>query len=171
MLWIRSNMVFFGTQGQVTPKWIVWSGRNLNLSEILWLSWLSASLKMIRSKVKVLSTGQHFLHCKSMGKFFITQGRIIPWSTVHSGPKSKSAEILWLSSLPASLDEDLIIWSCYPLDNIFPIISLWLPWKPEFWPNLPQNHMLPFPHPSDATYKVWSKLANWSQRYWSVDND
>ena len=31
----RSNMVFFGTQGQVTPKSIVRSRRNLNVSEIL----------------------------------------------------------------------------------------------------------------------------------------
>ena len=40
----RSNMVFFGTQGQVTPKWIVQSDssdQHLNSSKILWLSWLS----------------------------------------------------------------------------------------------------------------------------------
>ena len=35
-----SNMGFFGTQAQVTPKWIVWSGRNSKSSEILWPSWL-----------------------------------------------------------------------------------------------------------------------------------
>ena len=40
-----------------------------------------------------------------------------------------------------------------------------LPWKPEFWSNLPQNLMLPFPHPNDATHKIWSRLANWLQRY------
>ena len=37
-------------------------------------------------------------------------------------------------------------------DIIFPVISQWgggflLPWKPEFWSNLPQNHMQPFPQP------------------------
>ena len=32
-----------------------------------------------------------------------------------------------------------------------------LPWKPEFWSNLPQNLMQPFPHPNDATYKIWSR--------------
>ena len=31
--------------------------------------------------------------------------------------------------------------------------------------NLPQNLMQPFPHPNDATYKIWSRLANWLQRY------
>ena len=40
-----------------------------------------------------------------------------------------------------------------------------LPWKPEFWSNLPQNLMQPFPHPSDATHKIWSRLANWLHRY------
>ena len=40
-----------------------------------------------------------------------------------------------------------------------------LPWKPEFWSNLPQNLMQPFPHPSNATHKIWSRLADWLQRY------
>ena len=30
--------------------------------------------------------------------------------------------------------------------------------------NLPQNLMQPFPHPNDATYKIWSRLTNWFQR-------
>ena len=25
--------------------------------------------------------------------------------------------------------------------------------------------MQPFPHPNDASYKIWSSLANWPQRY------
>ena len=28
--------------------------------------------------------------------------------------------------------------------------------------------MQPFPHPSDATHKIWSRLANWLQRYSSL---
>ena len=31
--------------------------------------------------------------------------------------------------------------------------------------NLPQNLMQPFPHPYDATHKIWSRLTNWLQRY------
>ena len=31
--------------------------------------------------------------------------------------------------------------------------------------NLPENIMQPFPHPNDATHKIWSRLANWLQRY------
>ena len=30
-----------------------------------------------------------------------------------------------------------------------------LPWNPEFWANLPQNIMQPFPYLSDATHKIW----------------
>ena len=70
MLWTVSIWHFFGTQGQVTAKWIVRSGRNSNSSEILWLSWLPASLKMIWSKVKALSSRQHFLHHTVYGKNF-----------------------------------------------------------------------------------------------------
>ena len=40
-----------------------------------------------------------------------------------------------------------------------------VPWMPEFWSNLPQNLMQPFPYPNDATHKIWSRLANWLQRY------
>ena len=36
--------------------------------------------------------------------------------------------------------------------------------------------MQPFPHPSDATHKIWSRLANWLQRYsilkvWTITDD
>ena len=40
-----------------------------------------------------------------------------------------------------------------------------LPWTLEFWSNLPQNLMQPFPHSNDATHTIWSRLANWLQRY------
>ena len=33
--------------------------------------------------------------------------------------------------------------------------------------NLPQNLMQPFSHSNDATYKIWSRLTNWLQRYLS----
>ena len=58
MLWARSNMVIFGTQGLVTPKWRVQSGQDLNSSVILCLSRLSASLINIWLKLKKLCTGQ-----------------------------------------------------------------------------------------------------------------
>ena len=51
-----------------------------------------------------------------------------------------------------------------------------LPWLPQFWSDLPQNLMQHFPHPKDATDKIWLKLANWSWRYncskvWMTTND
>ena len=42
----------------------------MNSLEILVLSSLIASLKIIQSKVKALSAGQHFLHYNYMGKIF-----------------------------------------------------------------------------------------------------
>ena len=50
----------FVTQGQVTQKWVVWSGSKSNSSELLCLSWLPATLMMIRSKMNELAWRQHF---------------------------------------------------------------------------------------------------------------
>ena len=53
-------------------------------------------------------------------------------------------------------------------DIVFPIISQWVisvAMETEFWSNLSQNLMQPFPHPNDASYKIWPTLANWPQRY------
>ena len=60
-------------------------------------------LTKIQSKMKALSSKQHFLHCKSRAKMFVTQGRAAPKPIVWSGPKTNSSEILCLSLLPASL--------------------------------------------------------------------
>ena len=40
-----------------------------------------------------------------------------------------------------------------------------LTWVQRATVNLPQNLMQPFPHPNDAIHKIWSRLANWLQRY------
>ena len=50
----------FIIQGQVTPKWVVRSSPKSNSSELLCLSWLLATLMMIRSKVNELARRQHF---------------------------------------------------------------------------------------------------------------
>ena len=49
-----SSLAFFNNQGQITPKWLVWSGQNLNLS------WLPASLTQIRSIMYMLAWRHHF---------------------------------------------------------------------------------------------------------------
>ena len=47
-------------QGQVTPKLVVLSGPKSYSSELLCLSWLPATLMMIRSKMNELACRQHF---------------------------------------------------------------------------------------------------------------
>ena len=55
----KSMEIFPDTQGQLTPQPEVWSGKMLNPSEILWLSFLSARLK-IQSKIKALEWSQDY---------------------------------------------------------------------------------------------------------------
>ena len=63
----KSMGIFPDAQGQLTPQSLVKSGPNSNLSEILWLSPLPASMKKIRSKMKALACSQHFAHYNPMG--------------------------------------------------------------------------------------------------------
>ena len=44
-----------------------------------------------------------FFHYKSMGIFPDAQGQLTPQSLVQSGQISNSSEMLWMSSLPASM--------------------------------------------------------------------
>ena len=48
-------------------------------------------------------SSQDFSHYKFMGIFPDTQGQLTPQSLVRSGPISNSSEMLWVSSLPASM--------------------------------------------------------------------
>ena len=59
----------FVTQGQVTPKWVVWFGPKSNSTGFLCLSWLLATLMMIRSKMNELAWRHHF-PIKSLWDFF-----------------------------------------------------------------------------------------------------
>ena len=62
------SMGFFpDAQGQLTPQSLVQSGRISNLSEMLWMFSLPASMKKIRSKMKALEWTQHFPHYNPMG--------------------------------------------------------------------------------------------------------
>ena len=101
---IQVNMCkIFTIQGQVTPKWVVWSGSKSNSSELLCLSWSPATLMMIRSKIKRASMETLFSHYKSMGIFLVAQGQLTPKSVVRFGQNSNSSEMLCMSSLPASI--------------------------------------------------------------------
>ena len=56
-------------QGQLSPKSVVLSGRNLNSFKILCMSSLPASIKKIGSKATEKRWRHHFPHYKSMGNF------------------------------------------------------------------------------------------------------
>ena len=94
---------FSDAQGQITLELVVVSGRNLNSSKLLCMSSLPARMRMIESKMKELECSQDFSHYKSMGIFPDAQGQLTTQSLVESGPNSNLSEILWLSSLPASM--------------------------------------------------------------------
>ena len=77
---------------------------------------------------------------------------------VRSGWNLKSSKILRVSSLPASIKRIGSKATEKRWRHHFPHYKSLLPWTPEFWSNLPQNIMQPFPHPSGATCKIWSRL-------------
>ena len=53
---------FSDAQGELTPKSMMESCPNSNSSELLWLVLLSARMKKIHLKMKVLERSQHFIH-------------------------------------------------------------------------------------------------------------
>ena len=81
-------------QGQLTPKSVMESCRNSNPSKLLWLVLLSARMKKIHSKMKVLEWSQHFSHYKSMGIFPDAQGQLTNKFLVGSCRISNPFEIL-----------------------------------------------------------------------------
>ena len=94
---------FSDAQGQITLVLVSVSGRNLNSSKLSCMSSLPARKRMIEPKMKELECSQDFSHYKSMGIFPDAQGQLTPQSLVESCPNLNLSEILWLSSLPASM--------------------------------------------------------------------
>ena len=90
-------------KGQITLESVLVSSPNWNSSKLTCMSLLPARMRMIESKMKELECSQDFSHYKSMGIFPDAQGQLTPQSLVESGPNSNLFEILWLSSLPASM--------------------------------------------------------------------
>ena len=94
---------FSDAQGQITLELVVVSGRNFNSSKHSCMSFLPARIRTIESKMKELECSQDFSHYESMVIFPDAQGQLTPQSLVRSGRISNSFEILWISSLPASM--------------------------------------------------------------------
>ena len=94
---------FSDVQGQITLELVVVSGRNFISSKLSCMSSSPARMRLIKSKMKQLECSQDFSHYKSMGIFPDAQGQVTPKSLVRSGRISNSFEMLWMSSLPASM--------------------------------------------------------------------
>ena len=90
---------FSEAQGQITLELVVVSDQNLSLHACP----LPARMRMIESKMKELECSQDSSHYKSMGIFSDAQWQLTPQSLVRSGGMSNSSEILWMSSIPASM--------------------------------------------------------------------
>ena len=99
-------ITFSDAQGQLTLKSVNESCRNSNPSELLWLILLSANMKKINPKMKVLEWSQHFSHYKPMGIFPDAQGQLTHKSLFQSCQISNEFEILWLYLLPARLKKN-----------------------------------------------------------------
>ena len=97
---------FSDAQGELTPKSGMGSCPNSNSSELLWSVLLSARMKEIHPKMKVLEWSQHFSHYKSMRIFQDAQGQLTHRSLIQSCRISNPFEILWLSSLPARIKKN-----------------------------------------------------------------
>ena len=97
------NIDFSDAQGQITVKSVVVSSQNCNSSKLSCMSSLPTRMKMIHTKMKELECSQDFSLYKSLGIFPDAQGQLTSQSLVESGPNSNLSEILWLSSLPASM--------------------------------------------------------------------
>ena len=97
---------FFDIQGQLTPKSVIESCRNSISFELLWLVLLSARMKKIHPKMKVLEWSQHLSHYKSMGIFPDPKGQLTHKSLVQSCRISNPSEILWLSLLSARIKKN-----------------------------------------------------------------
>ena len=96
---------FSDAQGQITLVLVSVSGRNLNSSKLSCTSSLPARMRMIDSKTKELECSQDFFHYKSMGIFPDDQGQLTLQSLVRSGRISDSSEMLWMFSLPTSMEK------------------------------------------------------------------
>ena len=116
---------FSDVQGQITPESVVVSGRHLNSSKLSCMSSLPARMRMIESKIKELECSQDYSHYTSMGIFPDAQGQLTPQSLVRSGRISKSFEMLWMFSLPASMKKIRSKMKALEWSQHFPHYILW----------------------------------------------
>ena len=63
----KSMGIFPDAQGQLTPQSLVRCGRISNLSKMIWMFLLPASMKKTQSKMRALECSQHFPNYIPMG--------------------------------------------------------------------------------------------------------
>ena len=85
---------FCDAQGQLTLKSVMESCRNSTPSKLLWMVLLSAKIRRIHPKMKVLEWSKHFSFYKSMGIFPDAQGHLTHKSLVQSCRISNPFKIL-----------------------------------------------------------------------------
>ena len=100
---VATSFIFFLAQGKLTLWSVVRSDRILNLSKLLCMSSLPASMKRIWWRTATEKWQHSFSHYKAMGIFSDAQGQLTPKTVVGSDRISNSSELLCMSSLPASM--------------------------------------------------------------------
>ena len=139
-------------------KWLIWSS----------LSWLPASLTKIQSKMSMLAKRYY----KFLGFFLDTQGHLTRKGDLRSGRNSNLCKILCLCSLSASLTKIGSKLKALAWRHRFPhyksIGAFCCHGNQSFNWICPKCLCSLSPHPRYATYKIWSRLANWPQRYSSL---
>ena len=104
---VTTLLINFGdAQGQLTPKSVMKSCGNSTPSELLRLVLLSARIKKIHPKMKVLEWSQHSSYYKSMGIFPDAQGQLTHKSLVQFWRISNPFKILWLFLVPAGMEKN-----------------------------------------------------------------
>ena len=98
---------YFIAQGKVTLKKMIQPDPYSNWSEMFWLPWIPASYKKLRSKLKKLGPGQHFLHYESIGPFCCHGNHsfkpICPKTICNQSPTPTMLHIKFDQDWPATL--------------------------------------------------------------------
>ena len=109
-----------------------------------------------------------FSYYKSMENFLDAQGHPTPKAVVRSGWNLNSFKILCLSSLPASLTKIRSKLKALAWRHRFPhykSMGAFCCLNHSFDGICSKTLKQPFPHPTDDTYKISSRLDNWSWRF------
>ena len=143
---------------QKTYKWAMETrGPKSNSSKLLCLSWLPATLMMIRSKMNELAWSDH-LPIISLWEIFQTSRAANSVVRGWIWPKFELVRDFMHVLVTCKYKKDRIKNNREKVETSFSQLKVnggfLLPWKPEFWSNLPKTLIQPFPHPNYATYKI-----------------